>query len=55
MPPRRGYCADGPVWKVKLWAAKLKNPMHDADIGDVLISAKDGKVVRSNLHINSVD
>jgi hypothetical protein len=47
--------ADGPVWKVKLWAAKLKNPTADADIGDVLISAKDGKVVRSDLHINRVD
>lgn len=47
--------ADGPVWKVKLWAAKLRSPMNDADIGDVFISAKDGKVIRSNLHINSVD
>jgi len=46
---------DGPVWKVKLWAAKLRNAMDDADIGDVFISAEDGKVVRSNLHINSVD
>jgi len=49
------HSADGPVWKVKLWAAKLRSPMNDADIGDVIISAKDGKVVRSNLHINSVD
>jgi hypothetical protein len=46
---------DGPVWKVKLWAAKLKNPAQDADIGDVFISAKDGKVTRSELHINRVD
>ena len=45
----------GPVWKVRLWAAKLHNPMDDADIGDVYISAADGKVVRSDLHINSVD
>jgi hypothetical protein len=29
--------------------------MHDADIGDVFISAKDGKVVKSDLHINNVD
>jgi hypothetical protein len=47
--------AEGPVWKVKLWAAKLKNPTLDADIGDVFISAKDGKVTRSELHINRVD
>src|SRR5437016_10644874 len=24
-----------PVWKVKLWAAKLREPNRDADIGDV--------------------
>lgn len=45
----------GPVWKVRLWAAKLRKPTDDADIGDVYISAEDGKVVRSNLHINRVD
>jgi hypothetical protein len=46
---------DGPVWRVKLWAAKLRNPEKDADIGDVFVSADDGKVVRSDLHINRVD
>ena len=46
---------DGPVWKVRLWAAKLKNPRHMADIGDVFVSTESGKVVRSDLHINSVD
>jgi hypothetical protein len=45
----------GPVWKVRLWAAKVHKPMDDADIGDVYISATDGKVVRTDLHINSVD
>jgi hypothetical protein len=49
------HSADGPVWKVKLWAAKLRSPMNDADIGEVFISTKDGKVVKSDLHINSVD
>jgi len=49
------HSADGPVWRVKLWAAKLKNPMVDADIGDVFISAKDGKVTRSELNINRAD
>ena len=46
---------EGPVWKVRLWAAKLKNPTDDADIGDVYISAADGKVIRTDLHINRVD
>ena len=46
---------EGPVWKVRLWAAKLRNPNDDADIGDVYVSADDGKVVRRDLHINRVD
>ncbi len=46
---------DGPVWKVRLWAAKLRNPSADANIGDVYVSADDGKVVRRDLHIDRVD
>ena len=46
---------DGPVWRVRLWAAKLKNPNDDADIGEVYVSADDGKVVRRDLHIDRVD
>lgn len=46
---------EGPVWKVKLWAAKLQHPNKMADIGDIYISTEDGKIVRRNLHINSVD
>jgi hypothetical protein len=46
---------EAPVWKVRLWAAKLKNPNDNADIGDVYISAADGKVVKSDLHIDRVD
>src|SRR3954466_195476 len=42
-------------WKVKLWAAKLRDPSRDADIGEVWISALDGKVVKTDLHINRVD
>lgn len=44
-----------PVWKVKLWAAKLRNPSRDADIGEVWISADDGKLVKSDLHLNRLD
>lgn len=43
------------VWKVTLWAAKLRNPARDADIGEVWVSATDGKVVNTDLHINRVD
>lgn len=43
------------VWKVKLWAVKLRQPNKDADIGEVWVSASDGKVVKDDLHINRVD
>jgi hypothetical protein len=45
----------GPQWRVKLWAAKLKNPNDDADIGIVIISSDDGSVIKSDLHPDSVD
>jgi len=45
----------GPVWKVQLWAARLKNPKNDADVGVVFISATDGSVTKSDLHPNKVD
>jgi hypothetical protein len=44
-----------PVWKVKLWAAKLRHPNDDADVGVVFISAVDGSVTKTDLHPNSVD
>ena len=44
-----------PVWKVKLWAARIRNPSHDVDIGEVWVSADEGKVVKSDLHINRLD
>lgn len=46
---------DMTVWKVRLWAAKLRNPNKDADIGEVFVSAETGKVVRNELKINRVD
>jgi len=46
---------EGPRWKIKLWAAKLKNPGDQADVGDVYVSTADGSVVRNDLHPNSVN
>lgn len=43
------------VWKVKLWAAKPRDPGREADLGEVWIAAADGKVVKSDLHIERVD
>jgi hypothetical protein len=45
----------GPEWKVTLWAAKLKTPNDNANVGIVVISAADGLVVKNDLHPNSVD
>ena len=44
-----------PTWRVRLWAAKLKHPKDNVDIGEVFVSADDGKVVKIDLHINRVD
>jgi hypothetical protein len=46
---------DAPIWRVRLWAAKLKNPNDNTDIGEVFISAGDGQVVKRDLHIDRVD
>ncbi len=46
---------DLPVWKVRLWAAKIRKPTESADIGDIYISAEDGKVLRTDLHIDRLD
>ncbi len=45
----------GPVWKIKMWAQKLKNPNDTADIGVVTVTADDGKVINTDVHINRVD
>jgi hypothetical protein len=44
-----------PTWRVRLWAQKLRHPNDDANIGDVSLSAVDGKVLNSDLHIDRVD
>ena len=43
------------TWRVRLWAQKLRHPDDDANIGDVSISAEDGKVLKVDLHIDRVD
>ena len=44
-----------PVWKVRLWAAKLNKPDAMADIGEIVLSAENGEVIKRDLHINKVD
>ena len=52
---RRSHDDGTPVWKVRLWAAKLKNPNDSADVGEVVISADDGKVLKSDLKPDRID
>src|ERR1044071_7563955 len=47
--------ADQPVWKVKLWAAKIRRPSDTVNIGEDEISAEDGKLVRNDLKPGRVD
>lgn len=44
-----------PVWKVRLWAAKLSKPDQSADIGEINISAESGEVVKNELRPKKVD
>ena len=44
-----------PVWKVRFWAAKLKNPDDNSDIGEVIVSGEDGTVLKIDLKPAHVD
>ena len=46
---------EGPVWKVRFWGAKFRKPGDDADIGDIYVSAADGRIIRTDLHIDRLD
>jgi hypothetical protein len=52
---RAGRDDDSPVWKVRLWAAKVRKPTETVDIGDLRLSAEDGKIVKNDLKIHRVD
>lgn len=47
--------ADQPVWRVRVWAAKLREPGKEANLGEVVLSAEDGTVLRNDLRIHRVD
>jgi hypothetical protein len=47
--------AGQPVWKVRVWAAKLRNPNEQANLGEVTLSAEDGTVIKNSLKIKRVD
>jgi hypothetical protein len=45
----------GAMWKVRVWASKLRKPTEQVDLGEIWVSAEDGKVVKSDVHPNRVD
>jgi hypothetical protein len=47
--------ADQPVWRVRVWAAKLRNPNEQVSLGEIVLSPEDGKVMENGIHIHRVD
>lgn len=45
----------GPVWKLRLWAEKLVKSNETANIGSVIVSADDGKVIESDIKLGRLD
>lgn len=43
-----------PVWRVRLWAERLDRPGRHVGIGEVILSAEDGEVMRRGLNIRRV-
>jgi hypothetical protein len=46
---------DQPAWKVRLWASKLRDEKKEVKIGELILSAEDGKVLKNDLNIKKVD
>lgn len=44
-----------PVWKIQLWAEKARDTSRTVDIGHVVLTADEGKVIRRDLHIERID
>jgi len=38
-----------PVWKIRLWAKKVRQPTKEADIGQIFVAAEDGKVIHLDI------
>src|ERR1043166_2629923 len=44
-----------PVWIVVFWAEKARDPSKTVDIGKIILSAEEGKVLERDLHIDRID
>jgi hypothetical protein len=45
----------GPVWRLRLWAQKLDNDNAVADIGKIVLTADEGKVIENDIKLNRLD
>jgi len=46
---------ESPVWKIKLWVAKIKNPKKDVEIGEIFVDAETGKVIKLDVKPQKAD
>lgn len=44
-----------PVWKLRLWAAKLRHPLEEGELGELILSATDGTILRNDLKPQRLD
>ena len=44
-----------PVWKVTLWAGKVRKPESTAKVGDLLVDAENGKVTLLDIKLKRLD
>ncbi len=50
--PKLEDSPSGPIWRVKLWVQKVRDPGADVQIGEVVISPETGEVIKTDLHID---
>jgi len=45
----------GPVWRIKLWAEKVRNSLEIAEIGSISLTADDGTVIATDVKISRLN
>lgn len=44
-----------PVWKIELWSASVKDPHKEIHLGEIWVSAKEGKILQDKVQVNRAD
>jgi hypothetical protein len=45
----------GPVWNLRLWAQKLVKENQTANIGKIVLTADDARVIETDIHLDRLD